>query len=73
MSKSRFIESPGHLSESKLLIIILQTERELPKSSREGGGWSGGAMVLGKYSEPKRPTNLVYSRARVYCTCSRCG
>ena len=36
-------------------------------------GWSGGAMVLGKYSEPKRPTNLDNSRARVYCTCSRCG
>ena len=46
-------------------------ERESPKSSREG--WSGGAMVLGKYSEPKRPTNLDNSRARVYCTCSRCG
>ena len=30
-------------------------------------------MVLGKYSEPKGPTNLDYSRARVYCTCSRCG
>ena len=30
-------------------------------------------MVLGKYSEPKRPTNLDNSRARVYCTCSRCG
>ena len=24
-------------------------------------------MVLGKYSQPKRPTNLDYSRARVYC------
>ena len=46
-------------------------ERESPKASREG--WSGGAMVLGKYSEPKRPTNLDNSRARVYCTCSRCG
>ena len=30
-------------------------------------------MVLGKYSEPRRPTNLDNSRARVYCTCSRCG
>ena len=34
MSKSRFIESPGHYSESRLLIIF--TERESPKSSREG-------------------------------------
>ena len=30
-------------------------------------------MVLGMYSQPKRPTNLDNSRARVYCTCSRCG
>ena len=30
-------------------------------------------MVLGKYLEPKRPTNLDNNRARVYCTCSRCG
>ena len=44
-------------------------ERESPKSSREG--WSGGAMVLGKYSEPKRPTNLDNSRASVYCKSSR--
>ena len=29
-------------------------------------------MVHGKYSEPKRPTNLDNSKARVYCTCSRC-
>ena len=36
-------------------------------------GWSGGGMVLGKYSEPKRPTNLDNRRARVSCTCSRCG
>ena len=36
-------------------------------------GWSGGAMVLGKLPVPGRPTNLDYSRARAYCTCSRCG
>ena len=30
-------------------------------------------MVLGKLSVPGRPTNLGYSRARAYCTCSRCG
>ena len=34
-------------------------------------GWSGGAMVLGKLPVPGRPTNLDYSRARAYCTCSR--
>ena len=34
---------------------------------------SGGAMVLGKLSVPRRPTNLDYSRARASCACSRCG
>ena len=36
-------------------------------------GWSGGAKVLGKLSVSGRPHNLDYSRARAYCTCSRCG
>ena len=36
-------------------------------------GWSGGAMVLGKLPVPGRPANLVYSRARAYSACSRCG
>ena len=30
-------------------------------------------MVLGKLPVPGRPTNLYKSRARAYCTCSRCG
>ena len=30
-------------------------------------------MVLGKLPMPGRPTNLDKSRARAYCTCSRCG
>ena len=30
-------------------------------------------MVLGKISVPGRPTFLDDSRARAYCTCSRCG
>ena len=38
-----------------------------------GGGWSGGAMVLGKLSTAGASYNLDYSRARAYCTCSRCG
>ena len=37
------------------------------------GGWSGGAMVLGKLPVPGRPTNLDYSRARAYSACSRRG
>ena len=36
-------------------------------------GWSGGAKVLGKLSVPGRPTSLDDSRARAYCSCSRCG
>ena len=40
---------------------------------RVGGGGSGGAMVLGKLSVPRRPTNLDNSRARASCACSRCG
>ena len=36
-------------------------------------GWSGGAMVLHKLSEPGRPTDLDNSRARAYPACSRCG
>ena len=30
-------------------------------------------MVLGKLPVPGRPTNLDNSRARAYCTRSRCG
>ena len=33
----------------------------------------GGAMVLGKLPVPGRPASLDKSRARAYCTCSRCG
>ena len=51
MSKSRFIESPGHYSQSKLLSIIIlsQTEREIERGreNRRGGGsgvgWCDGA------------------------------
>ena len=40
-----FIESPGHLSESKLLVSFAERkkERESPKSSHEGKvGWYDG-------------------------------
>ena len=30
-------------------------------------------MVLGNLPEPGRPTSLDKSRARAYCSCSRCG
>ena len=32
----------------------------------------GGREVLGRFPMPGRPTNLDNSRARAYCTCSRC-
>ena len=38
-----------------------------------GGGWLGGAKVLGKLPVPGRPTYLDNSRARAYCACGRCG
>ena len=44
----------------------------VPVVVRGGGGGSGGAMVLGKLTVPGRPTNYDNSRARAYCTCSRC-
>ena len=56
--------------------LLFHRERDTERENRRSPvvrGWSVGAMVLGKYSEPKRPTNLDNSRARVYCTCSRCG
>ena len=38
-----------------------------------GGGWSGGAKVLGKLPVPGRLTSLNDCRARAYCARSRCG
>ena len=32
-----------------------------------------GAIVLGNFLVPGRPTNFDYSRARAFCTCRRCG
>ena len=58
------------------LLFHRERERERERESRPSPvvrGWSGGAMVHGKSPEPKRPTNLDNSRARAYCTCSRCG
>ena len=36
-------------------------------------GWSGSAMMLGKPPVSGRPANLVNSRARDCCVCSRFG
>ena len=44
-----------------------------PFSALSPLGWSGGAKVLGKLPVPGRPTSLDKSRARAYCSCSRCG
>ena len=54
-------------------ILFSQREREMSRRSPVVRGWSGGAMVLGKLSVPRRPTNLDNSRAKAYCVCSRCG
>ena len=64
------------------LLFFSETEREgeidrererMSRRSPVVRGWSGGAMVLGKLSVPRHPTNLDNSRARAYCACSRCG
>ena len=55
-------------------LLVSQRERErMSRRSPVVRGWSGGAMVLGKLSVPRRPTNLDNSRARAYFACSRCG
>ena len=44
------------------LLFHRESERERERENRQSPvvrGWSGGTMVLGKYSEPKRPTNLL--------------
>ena len=51
--------------------LVFQLKLYLPSFSQ--WGWSGGAMVLGKLPVPGRPTSLDKSRARAYCSCSRCG
>ena len=40
------------------------------KKSKQKGGWSCGAKVLGKLSVPGRPTSLDDSRARTCCACA---
>ena len=79
-----FLICSSSLCQRFVLLNLLDTKvnpncflfhRERERENRRSpvvSGWSGGAMVLGKYSQPKRP-NLDNSRARVYCTCSRCG
>ena len=57
--------------------MIIQRSQESRRSpvvggGGGGGGGEGGAMVLGKLSVPRHPTNLDNSRKRAYCACSRC-
>ena len=55
-------------------LIFSQREREREsRLSPVVRGWVGGAMVRGKLSVSRSPTNLDNSRARAYCACSRCG
>ena len=48
--KSRSIESPGHYSESKLLIIFSEGETQSLKSSHKGGGGVAGGSCLDIFS-----------------------
>ena len=53
-------------------LIVTKFHIQPPGTSGNRGRLDG-AMVLGKLSVPGRRTNLDNSRARAYCTCSRCG
>ena len=61
------------------LLLSQRESRRRPKSCQGGGeggrgaGWLCGAMVLGKLSVPRRPTNMDNSRTRAYCACNKCG
>ena len=55
-------------------LLFSERERERERESRRSPVMRGDdAMVLGKLSVPRRPTNFDNSRARAYCACSRCG
>ena len=54
-------------------LCLRQTAYNISAAYANLRGWSGGAMVLGKLPVPGRPTSLDKSRARAYCSCSRCG
>ena len=56
-----------------LKVISLMLCCRFPMFPWCSGGWSGGAMVLGKLPAPGHPTSLDRSRARAFCSCSRCG
>ena len=71
MSPSRISKKKGN--DKKLTQSNPTTHRLLRVASVLKGGWSGGAMVLGKLPVPERPTYLDRSRARADCTCSGCG
>ena len=60
--------------ESKFFLLKIAIRGDgISPDQRQHGGWSDGAMVLGKLSVPGRPTSLDGSRARVYWACNRCG
>ena len=59
--------------KAQVLCPLCKTEKGVIKNYSYRGGWSGGAMVLDKLPGPGRPTSLDTSRARAYCSCSRCG
>ena len=71
-----FATTPLHLVLFSAALVKLAKSipvHSLILSSHLFLGWSGGAMVLGKLPLPGRPTYLEKSRAKAYCSCSRCG
>ena len=64
-----------HLLFNTIALYIARTYRVLYSFiHRLPWGWSGGAMVLGKFLLPGRPTIWITVRqGPQYCACSRCG
>ena len=65
--------SAADLCPTVIKIVGRPGTGSLPRAIAPPGGWSGGAMVLGKLPVPGRPTYLDCRRARAYCASSRCG
>ena len=73
-----FIPLSYNMQRTRNIVLVVYTKKSntdlhLNLTNCTKGGWSGGAKVLGKLSVPGRPTSLDDSRARAYCSCSRCG
>ena len=66
------------MRKGALLCKLMTFYSQWPVTTDGGGGGGGGGGVggcdgAGKTSSTGASYNLDYSRARAYCTCSRCG